>query len=43
MSAVPSALQSLESSTGLTGLDDFSNFYAEHEFSEQEQRLLGGR
>jgi PPE-repeat protein len=27
MSAVPSALQSLESSTGLTGFDEFSNVY----------------
>ncbi len=27
MSAVPNALQSLESSTGLTGFDDFSNVY----------------
>jgi PPE-repeat protein len=38
MSAVPSALQSLESSTGLTGFDDFSNV---HDLAELGSGLLG--
>jgi PPE-repeat protein len=38
MSAVPSALQSLESSSGLTGFDDFSNVY---DLAELGTGLLG--
>ena len=38
MSAVPNALQSLESSTGLTGFEDFSNVY---DLAELGSGLLG--